>query len=105
MADWVETRSTAVLATGSIELVSAMRTTELNRRPSRGPDYEAENCAFVELAETLAAAPQDILQVLVEKALSLCGAHSAGVSLYGPEIDIPLLTTRARHTRRPPWPF
>ena len=70
-----------MLTTGSIELVSAMRTTELNRRPSRGPDYEAENCAFVELAETLAAAPQDILQVLVEKALSLCGAHSAGVSL------------------------
>ena len=58
-----------------------MRTTELNRRPSRGPDYEAENCALVELAETLAAAPQDILQILVEKALSLCGSHSAGVSL------------------------
>jgi PAS domain S-box-containing protein len=70
-----------MLETASIELVSAMRTTELNRRPSRGPDYEAENSAFIELAETLASAPQDILQVLVERALSLCEAHSAGVSL------------------------
>ena len=70
-----------MIVTGSIKLVSAMRTTELNRRPSRGPDYELENCALVELAETLAAAPQDILQILVEKALSLCGSHSAGVSL------------------------
>ena len=70
-----------VLTTGSIDLVSVSRVTDLDRRPSRPPNYEAENAALVELADALASPPQDILKVLVEKALKLCGAHSAGLSL------------------------
>jgi PAS domain S-box-containing protein len=54
---------------------------ELLRRPSRPPDYEAESAALLVLAQALAEAPEGILQKLVETALTLCGADSAGVSL------------------------
>jgi PAS domain-containing protein len=68
-----------VLATAS-ELISARRVTDLTVN-ARQPDYEAENAVLVELTETLAHAPDQIWQVLVESALNLCRAHSAGVSL------------------------
>jgi len=48
-------------------------TGELARRPTRTPDYEAENRALTALAEAMAASPQVILQKLVETALDLCG--------------------------------
>lgn len=70
-----------MLATGSVELISAVRASSLGQRRSRAPDYKAENAALVELARVLASAPRDILQVLAETVLSLCAAHSAGVSL------------------------
>jgi PAS domain S-box-containing protein len=54
---------------------------ELSRRPSRAPDYEAENCALVALSAAMAGSPKGILQKLAEAALSLCHAHSAGLSL------------------------
>jgi PAS domain S-box-containing protein len=72
---------TFVLATGSIRLVSAKRAIELSRRPSRLPNFDAENAALVDLAEILASAPEHILQTLAEIALRLCKAHSAGLSL------------------------
>jgi len=50
-------------------------------RPSRAPDYEAESAAFMALAHTLADAPRTILQRLVETALQLCRADTAGISL------------------------
>jgi PAS domain S-box-containing protein len=61
--------------------VSALSTAELSRRPSRPPDYESENRALIALANEMAAAPDGILQKLAEAALSLCRAHSAGLSL------------------------
>ena len=54
---------------------------ELLRRAARAPDYEAENMALIGLARTLADSPDQILQRLVETALSLCRAHTAGISL------------------------
>jgi signal transduction histidine kinase len=54
---------------------------ELLRRTARAPDYAAENSALVGLARTLAESPDQILQRLVETALSLCRAHTAGISL------------------------
>jgi PAS domain S-box-containing protein len=48
---------------------------------ARQPDYAGENAVLVALSETLARAPHQILQVLVDSALQLCAAHSAGVSL------------------------
>jgi PAS domain S-box-containing protein len=62
-------------------LRSMLSMAELRRRPSRPPDYEAESKALVALAQSMAAAPENILQKLAETALTLCRAHSAGLSL------------------------
>lgn len=62
-------------------LQSVLSTSELNCRPSRSPDLAAENRALILLAEQLAASPGGILQKLVETALTLCAAQSAGISL------------------------
>src|SRR5215472_1856265 len=59
-------------------------TAELARRPKRSPDYEAENRALTALAEAMADSPQTILQKLVETALDLCRADSAGISILEP---------------------
>ena len=64
-----------------IDLESVIITAELSRRPSRAPDYEGENHALIALAQEMASSPNGILQKLVETALSLCRAHSAGISL------------------------
>ena len=69
----------------SPHLVSATSIAELSRRPSRPPDYAAENGALVELAKTLATNPRRILQRLSDTALALCGADSAGLSLLEDE--------------------
>jgi signal transduction histidine kinase/ActR/RegA family two-component response regulator len=53
----------------------------LLNRPSKAPDYEAENQALLALAQTLADAPDKILQRLAETALQLCRADTAGISL------------------------
>jgi PAS domain S-box-containing protein len=63
------------------DLVSILSTAELFRRPSRPPDYVAENRALVDLAQEMAISPDGILQKLAETALVLCRAHSAGLSL------------------------
>ena len=68
-------------ANNAAALQSVFSTSELNRRPSRPPDHAAENRALIGLAEQLAKSPAGILQQLVETALELCGAHTAGVSL------------------------
>ena len=54
---------------------------ELPNRPSKAPNYKAENQALMALAQTLADAPDRILQRLAETALQLCRADTAGVSL------------------------
>jgi signal transduction histidine kinase/ActR/RegA family two-component response regulator len=54
---------------------------ELLNRPSKAPNYEAENRALIALAQTLADAPNMILQRLAETALQLCRADTAGISL------------------------
>ena len=58
-------------------------TAELARRPSRPPDYEAENRALVGLMEFMASRLQadDVLQQLSDMAMKLCRGQSAGVSL------------------------
>jgi hypothetical protein len=66
---------------------------ELNRRPTRDPDYKSESRALVALAEEMAVSPDRILHKLAETALELCGAHSAGLSLL----------EEADHKRRFHW--
>ncbi|MBB3319598.1 PAS domain S-box-containing protein [Rhizobium sp. BK181] len=62
-------------------LRSMLLAEELRRRPSRPADYGAENQALIALAQELARSPEGILQKLVDSALGLCRAHSAGLSL------------------------
>src|SRR6202521_579975 len=69
-------------ATGaSVPLESVLCTEELKRRPSRQPNYQAENRALLALAQELTNSPGSVLQKLVDIALELCSGHSAGISL------------------------
>jgi PAS domain S-box-containing protein len=63
------------------QLRSMLSMAELDIRPSRPPNYEAESRALVALSSELATSPGNILQKLAETALTLCHAHSAGLSL------------------------
>ncbi|MGH6850050.1 MAG: HWE histidine kinase domain-containing protein [Methylocella sp.] len=67
-------------APDAFDLESVVLTAELTRRPSRPADHAAENQALVALAEQMAAS-RNVLQQLADTALSLCHAHSAGISL------------------------
>src|SRR4051812_13860942 len=68
----------------SVRLEDVLRTEELAHRPSRPPDFEAENRALVALAREMCASPGTILQQLVDAALALCRADSAGISILEP---------------------
>jgi signal transduction histidine kinase len=68
----------------AVPLESVLCTEELQRRPSRPPDYQAENRALVTLAQALADAPSTILQTLADTILAVLQADSAGVSLLTP---------------------
>jgi GAF domain-containing protein len=65
----------------SVGLESVIVTDELNQRPFRAPDFQAESAVLVRLAEEMARSPGDIFHKLVEAILKLCGAQSAGISL------------------------
>jgi len=56
-------------------------TEELQRRPSRPPDYEKENRALVALMEALADSPGTIFQTLADTILDITQCDSAGLSL------------------------
>jgi PAS domain S-box-containing protein len=62
-------------------LESILCTEELQRRPSRPPDYEKENRALVALMATLADSPSSIFQTLAETILDITQCDSAGLSL------------------------
>src|SRR5690349_8042124 len=62
----------------------ALITGELARRPARSANHTAESLALTGLAEVAARSPRAILQKLVETALDLCHADSAGISILEP---------------------
>lgn len=66
---------------GKSVLAEVLSTAELASRPSRAPDYAAENRAVFELVSAMAEAPRGILQKLADAALVLCRAGSAGISI------------------------
>jgi PAS domain S-box-containing protein len=68
-----------------VPLESVISTHELNKRPSRSPDYQAESRALSELAQEMANSPQKVLQKLVDVTLELSRAQSAGVSILEEE--------------------
>ena len=65
--------------TASLE--SILCTEELQRRPSRPPDYEKENCALVNLVSALADSPTTIFRTLAETIQDITQCDSAGLSL------------------------
>jgi len=64
-----------------VSLESILCTDELDRRPSRAPDFETENQALVALAQALADSPRSILQTLADTILDVLRCDSAGISL------------------------
>ncbi len=58
-----------------------IRTHMLRERPSKAPNHQAESAAMIKLVEALANDPDSVAQRLVEAALSLTSAGSAGLSL------------------------
>jgi PAS domain S-box-containing protein len=62
-------------------LTSILSLQTVFQRPSRPPDYKAESEGVAELIRVMGSSPDIILQKLADIALSLCKAHSAGISL------------------------
>src|SRR5262244_1135834 len=62
-------------------LESILCTEELQRRPSRPPDYEKENRALVALMSALADSTSTIFQTLADTILDITQCDSAGLSL------------------------
>lgn len=63
------------------DLSSVFASDVLEHRPGRAPDLAAENRVLLRLAETMARAPERLLQELVDELRELCNAGSAGLSL------------------------
>jgi signal transduction histidine kinase/CheY-like chemotaxis protein len=62
-------------------LDDVITTAELCRRPSRPPQHAAENRALIALARTLATSPRSVLRELLNVAIEMTGAGSAGISV------------------------
>ena len=69
----------ASIPTASLE--SILCTEELQRRPSRPPDYEKENRALAKLLSAVADSPRTIFQTLAETIRDITQCDSAGLSL------------------------
>ena len=59
---------------------------ELDVRPSRAPNYELEHHAVVMFAAEMANNPGNVLQKLVEIAVDLCAADTAGISVLDADV-------------------
>src|SRR5216684_4271976 len=59
---------------------------ELYARPQRTPDYAAEHRAMTVLAAEMTVNPRNMLQKLVETAIDLCRADTAGISVLDGDV-------------------
>lgn len=66
---------------GIVPLDKVIITHEIGSRPSREPDYRAENQALREISRCLSQSPRNALYALADQARKLCQAESAGVSI------------------------
>jgi GAF domain-containing protein len=91
-AIWAKEKLTAASSTQSVEGPPATAMTilstaitsgaaELRRRPTRAPEYERESRALLRLARAQTGPRDVLLQTIVDAALELCCAASAGISL------------------------
>lgn len=71
----------------AVPLQAVLTTAELDRRTSRAADYETENRVLVALMQEMTRSSANMLQRLVENALSACRAHSAGISILEQKDD------------------
>lgn len=74
-------RSVFTVPSHAATLSDVLVTDELSQRPTRVPDHELENQTLRELARRMAGEPQEVVQAVVEAALRLCGADSAGIGV------------------------
>jgi signal transduction histidine kinase len=88
-------QSREALSSTPFPLSAVVATAELSRRAPRAPDFEAENRALTELAQTLGSSRGSTLQKLADVALDLCKAHSAGITLLEAGTATPVLRWRA----------
>jgi hypothetical protein len=82
-------------------LEQVLITDQLRLRPARHPDRIALTRALADLARHMADAPGEVLQRLAEAAVSLCGAHTAGISILDRDGDRDVFRWHAlagRHT-------
>jgi len=68
-----------------VPLEAVITTAELHQRPSHPADHEAVNSALVALMQEMVNSQGTILQRVVDTALGLCQAHSAGIGLLEDE--------------------
>jgi PAS domain S-box-containing protein len=85
-SDLMSINETSTVA-DKVHLEDVLITDALSERPSRVPDYRAENQAFQSLARQLATEPNAAPRKWAEIALELCHAGSAGISLLEPSAD------------------
>jgi hypothetical protein len=81
--------SEVVTTQDPVPLDEVLLRNEIGRRPIRRPEIDAENATYLMLAEELRAGPTQLLQTLMDAAVSLCNADTAGVSLLEPAEDGP----------------
>jgi signal transduction histidine kinase/CheY-like chemotaxis protein len=65
----------------TLPLEAVVVTAELERRPARSADFQAESQALADLMNGLMESDGNVLQELAETALWLCQAHSARISI------------------------
>ncbi|QCP54701.1 hybrid sensor histidine kinase/response regulator [Trinickia violacea] len=70
-----------------VERAGALITAELEGRPRRPPDFEAENDALHGLAQALVSSDSSVLQTLADIALKLCNASHASIYLLETDGD------------------
>lgn len=70
-----------LISESGASLEAILCTEELQRRPSRPPDYEKESRALVKLAGALADSPSTIFHTLAETIREITQCDSAGLSL------------------------
>jgi hypothetical protein len=76
-----QTQSSTSDRTLEVPLDAVLLRDAIARRPLRSPNIQAENAAYISIARQLATSPLELLQTLMDTAVALCDAGTAGISL------------------------
>jgi len=61
-------------------------TEQLADRQTAAPNFLREKLAIQNLAEVMSDHPDEVLPRLAKLGMEICGAHSAGISIFEPEV-------------------